>query len=85
MTLTLNTTTDIETDNAANTVAAIEETLEETSYRLNVTSDTVRLYARRDADNDALTEAIDAMVTELNALDGVEIDAENIEVSGRGA
>ncbi|WP_049987129.1 hypothetical protein [Halobellus rufus] len=84
MTLRLNTTVDIETDNAANTVAAIEEALSDTSYRLNVTRDTVRLYARREVDNGSLPEATDAVVKELNALDGVEIEAGDIEVSGRG-
>ena len=78
----LSTTADIDSDNVSATVDQIEETLEETQYRLSVTSDTVRLYARLDTDADSVSDDVATLLDELTALDGVALDSDDIEVEG---
>lgn len=78
----LSTTTDIDTDDASATVNQIDETLTETDYRLNVTSDTVRLYATMETTSQSVGEDGKTMLSELNALDGVDLANDAIDVSG---
>ena len=78
----LRTTTDIDTDDASATVKQIDDTLAETKYRLSVTSETVRLYARMDTDSQSVESDSNTMLDELNALDGVSLSEDEIEVSG---
>jgi len=78
----LSTTTDIDTDDASATVNQIDETLAETDYRLNVTSDTVRLYAKMDTDSKSVDSDSQTMLSEVNALDGVSLSDDDIDVSG---
>lgn len=79
----LNTTTDIETDDASATVNQIQTTLSATDYRLSVTGDTVRLYASMGTDTTTVSDDVATMVDELNALDGVGVEEDEIEVGGR--
>jgi hypothetical protein len=78
----LNTTIDIDTDDAPATVDQIEETLSETQYRLSVTGDRVRLYARLGTDTDSVSDDVGTMLDEVNSLDGVDLDSDDVEVGG---
>jgi transcriptional/translational regulatory protein YebC/TACO1 len=79
----LNTTFDIETTDASATVNQIQTTLAETGYRLSVTDETVRVYARMGTDESSVSEDVETMLSELTALDDVEIDRDSIEIEGR--
>ena len=79
----LNTTTDIETDDASATVNQIQTRLSETEYRLNVTDDAVRLYASMGTTTTSVDDDVTAMLGEINALDGVEITEGDIEIGGQ--
>lgn len=79
----LNTNFDVKTTDASATVNQIQTTLAETGYRLSVTDETVRVYARLGTDESSVSEDVETMLSELTALDDVEIDRDSIEIEGR--
>jgi hypothetical protein len=48
-----------------------------------VTDETVRVYARMGTDESSVSEDVETMLSELTALDDVEIDRDSIEIEGR--
>jgi len=76
----LRTTTDIDTDDASATVGQIQDSLSETDYRLSVTNGSVRLYASMDTDATTVDADSATMINELNAVDGVAVVTEDLEV-----
>lgn len=81
----LESTVDVETENATDVADQIEANFVETEYELNYMTSfsetsTVRIFAEMETSEESLDEDKATMVDEMNSVDGVNISESDIEL-----